>query len=106
MKHWHSELTANLGSASLALVLAANKADLSSARAVSAAAVAEYAQRVGAVAVETSAKASSGVEALFLAVAQAVLQGQRQRPEGEGEARRSEGGAMERGQGKDEACAC
>jgi len=73
MKHWVDELSRNVSLDVISLVVAANKSDLTQGRVVSSAEISEYAQRIGAQTFDTSAKSNSGVEALFLHLARAVV---------------------------------
>lgn len=74
MQQWVDELERNVALSSLTLVIAANKSDLAAARVVAPEKVTALASRLNAAAVvDTSAKASHGVEQLFLELARHVL---------------------------------
>lgn len=71
LREWADELKRN-GPPELVLAVCGNKADLHADRAVDAGTGQAYAESIGALYAETSAKGGEGVGALFLTVAQAV----------------------------------
>jgi GTPase SAR1 family protein len=72
LKELVNELNHNLASPPI-LAIACNKSDLSSHRAVSHALVLEYAQSIGAVVRETSAKNNDGIDELFTEIARQLV---------------------------------
>jgi len=73
LKEWVRELQNNVDEP-LVLAIACNKADLAEQRVVTAEAAAAYAQSIGAIIVETSAKSNTGVSQLFQEVARRLIQ--------------------------------
>jgi len=72
LHQWVDELRKN-SDEEIVLAIACNKSDLSAQRAVAFKRAKEYAESVGAVVYETSAKANKGIEELFVDLARQIL---------------------------------
>ena len=76
-QHWANELQRNTSS-SIVVMLVGNKKDLISARAVQREEAQEYADRMGMLFIEASAKNAEGVKDIFESLATKVLESQQQ----------------------------
>ena len=76
-QHWANELQRNTSS-SIVVMLVGNKKDLVSARAVQGEEAQEYADRMGMLFIEASAKSAEGVKDIFEILATKVLESQQQ----------------------------
>ena len=76
-QHWANELQRNT-STSIVVMLVGNKKDLVSARAVQREEAQEYADRMGMLFIEASAKSAEGVKDIFESLATKVLESQQQ----------------------------
>lgn len=74
VKKWVTELYKIVKRKNISVVIAGNKCDLEKRRAVNKQQVEEYAQSVGAVHIETSAKQNKGIEDCFIDIANRILE--------------------------------
>lgn len=74
VKKWVTELYKIVKRQNISVVIAGNKCDLEKQRAVDKQQVEEYAKKVGAVHIETSAKQNKGIEECFIDIAQRIIE--------------------------------
>jgi len=72
LQQWVDELRKN-SDENIVLAIACNKCDLSGQRAVAFKRAKEYAESVGAIVYETSAKANKGIEDLFVEISRKII---------------------------------
>jgi len=79
VKDWVSELTANIRT-EIVIAIAGNKCDLDSHRAVPFSKAKSYAEGIGAICIETSAKDDKGIEDLFIQISMKLVEKRQKQP--------------------------